>query len=234
MVNIPVQVGAHGQANDSVLGFWEEEENYSLKEKFHSIENKNPALFIALNDAPKYITLLMEPQGKAHVSCGILPTKTLDIPADQYTQALQNMEISFLTSPILTPADTVNIPLPGETGYEWSWMQKQGHGWTEVNSVGYLNKEELVRAFDNAEEIWQSLIKRKWIEVWGVDMATIVPADKRNRDKAEASDPVEQQKTAIEHFLDQMVIGLAPTQASFPGQVVVREGWLKLYPSKDQ
>lgn len=84
------------------------------------------------NAPAKRFTVLFDPRGRLHASLGIVPTKSINIPPDQYAQALRDIEISFLAAPTLTPRivsgdalDPVEMPLPPVPGYEWSWTEKR-------------------------------------------------------------------------------------------------------------
>lgn len=65
---------------------------------------------------------LVDPHAKIHATTGILPTKTIDIPGDQYAALLETLEVPFLMTPILKEASRLTMPLPKETGYTWSWV----------------------------------------------------------------------------------------------------------------
>ncbi|MGV2388238.1 MAG UNVERIFIED_CONTAM: hypothetical protein LVR29_07610 [Microcystis novacekii LVE1205-3] len=56
-----------------------------------------------------------------------MPTKSIDIP-DQCRQALEKIEITFLSAPILTDSAKINLALPDEVGYQWSWLEKRNNG----------------------------------------------------------------------------------------------------------
>lgn len=74
---------------------------------------------------PIQVSMLMDPRGKIHATCGLLPVKSIQIPPDQYKTALQNMEVAFLSAPLLTLPGRIHVSLPREPGFGWSWVQKK-------------------------------------------------------------------------------------------------------------
>jgi len=181
-VKFPIRIGEYQQLNDGVIGYWQENQDGSLGDTFYApqsgnVDNeqivthsskdtalesqerevkKKPDKLIFLQakaDALQTFTLLIDPRGKVHATCGILPTKAIDLPHSYYSEALKNIEITFLTAPILTDAGKIRLPLPDEPGYAWSWLQKEcytkerytkeRYTWKEVSTVGILGKEDI-------------------------------------------------------------------------------------------
>ena len=69
------------------------------------------------------VTLLLDPRAAVHVTTGVLPVAQLSIPPDQYSAALARLLVTFLTAPVLQNGDGFTLPVPSETGFEWSWWQ---------------------------------------------------------------------------------------------------------------
>jgi hypothetical protein len=65
----------------------------------------------SINSPPHKLTLLLDPRGAVHATSGILPTKAIQIPADQFVEALRNIEVTFLTAPILTEKRVRHLPV---------------------------------------------------------------------------------------------------------------------------
>ena len=101
---------------------------------------KNQPLNIlqSISSPPQKLTLLLDPRGVVHATSGILPTKAIHIPADQFLEALRNIEVTFLSAPILTERDKMNLPLPDEPGYVWSWCEKENGVWESVTQIGQV------------------------------------------------------------------------------------------------
>jgi hypothetical protein len=136
-VEVPIRIGEFEQFNDGLVGYWIETElgdgfqdgtffaPQSTEPGHTKIQTNqnNPAPIVrTLNDPPLSLTMLLDPRGKVHATCGILPVKAIDIPPEQYSGALAAIEVVFLSTPVVTRQGTVNIPLPMEEGYTWSWV----------------------------------------------------------------------------------------------------------------
>jgi hypothetical protein len=70
-----------------------------------------------------------------HATSGILPTRSLKIPAEMFRTALESMAVGFFTAPVLTDADRIALPLPNEPGYAWSWQEPRRTGWVELTDL---------------------------------------------------------------------------------------------------
>ncbi|RAM49563.1 MAG: hypothetical protein C6Y22_21930 [Hapalosiphonaceae cyanobacterium JJU2] len=183
-VQIPVRLGEYKQLNDGLLGYWLEEQD-TLSQEFYTSQSdadgiENPlikfhepdnAWHIDINvQAPaQTFTMLIDPRGKVHATCGILPTKAIDIPPDKYKDTLAKIEISFLSSPILNPLKNLRyttnfdqkiyLPLPDEEGYEWSWLGKEKEKWLVVSS------ENIAQPEPNAVFSGNQAIREGWIKL---------------------------------------------------------------------
>jgi hypothetical protein len=57
-----------------------------------------------------------------HVNTGILPTATMQLPPEQYLQAMQQLAVTFTARPVLSDQLGLRLPLPAEVGFSWSWV----------------------------------------------------------------------------------------------------------------
>jgi hypothetical protein len=97
-----------------------------------------------------------------HATCGILPTKAIGIPADQYDKALRTLQITFCSGPILTGrGEKVNVPLPTEPGYAWSWLEKNRGTWSESSPIGPAPLEATFSEAQAIREGWLKLTEIK-------------------------------------------------------------------------
>lgn len=246
-VKFPVRIGEHGQLNDGVLGYWIDDDPSILHSSVPAddtdmqnlfgkptntagYDTKKPAITLSLADAPVNITLLIDPRGKAHAACGALPAKIIDIPEDQYKPSLKKMSFTFYTRPLLMPLGKIAIPLPAETGYQWSWLTQSNNLWKEVSTTGIVHKEDFTRGFKNGEAIWKDLVDNGWIEETVNDKGRVVPNSRRK--KPEPTDNIKAQQDKIQWMLDSGHIISADTQAQLSGSNEIKEGWLKLSPIK--
>jgi hypothetical protein len=157
------------------------------KDQGHGVKPPPPdniTLSVATDAEPQYVSMILEPRGIVHAFTGILPVKELSIPPDQYLDALLKLNLCFLTSPILTNTSRLTLPVPGNAGGEWSWVENEGNGWAQKETIqnvtpnatlnyqpqriveGWLNLANKVlngnnfdlvnKATDNAELFWDA------------------------------------------------------------------------------
>jgi len=240
-VKFPIRLGEYQQLNDALVGYWQEKADGSLSEVFYTPQRgnvndsriqtytQNPLnLCQSVADPLQFLTMLIDPRGKVHATCGILPTKAIDIPPDQYTDVLRKIEITFLSTPILTDSYKLNLPLPEEPGYTWSWLQKERDIWSEISSIGTVKKQVFITTFNNdGQTIWERLQHKGWIKVeLDPTKARVTPKDQRT--EASLGDDMKEKEPKIEDILERSYIGKVNLKAAFSGQQVLREGWLKL------
>jgi hypothetical protein len=113
----------------------------------------------SISSPPHKLTLLLDPRGAVHATSGILPTKAIQIPADQFVEALRNIEVTFLTAPILTDRGKINLPVPDEPGYVWSWCEKENGVWDKVTQIGQVTTEPTA-ATQELKEGWLKLTEK--------------------------------------------------------------------------
>jgi hypothetical protein len=253
-VTFKIRLGENGKLNDGLIAFWEE--------KDLSLNNEKPASWVdnttnvsgdtnttdlTLSHIPKTLTMLMDPHGLVHATSGILPVKAIRVPADQYTKALKNIEVTFKTRPILTPTTSLQLSLPQEHGYKWSWLEEESlqdvTSWKETPDLPLISKKVFETAWQlhlttidattpTADDIWQDLGDTNWIvpllhnttsfQVKKLD-TTIKTAMVA---KAIAIDDI----TVIERVINANVTGVTPynPEAKFYKKQQLLEGWLKI------
>jgi hypothetical protein len=121
-----------------------------------------PNLHLSLDMEPQVVTMLVDPRARVHATSGILPTKSINIPPDQYAPALQAIEVSFLSAPILTPRQTdpkhlvIDLPLPQEAGYDWTWVEKEGSFSYPKGDTAPENSVRRGRSLDYSQDsVWK-------------------------------------------------------------------------------
>lgn len=100
---------------------------------------------------PREVAFLMDPRTKVHATTGVQPVKAVDIPARHYQPVLRDLQVSVLTTPVLSgppPAaaqaheqgdGNFGLPLPSTKEGTWSWVEQQapsGGGavdWTQTS-----------------------------------------------------------------------------------------------------
>ena len=255
-VRFGIRIGEYRQFNDGTVGYWKEkkgeyegkvfyapqsDEDVKFKGDYLKTHRTDPEAMVFYHTVaepePQILSLLIDPRGLVHATTGILPVKAINIPPDQYAAALQAIEITFLSTPILTDTGKIHLPLPEEAGYHWSWLQKNFENeWSEISQRGLVQKQTFVDAFkDDAETIWKDLKKREWIELLDEKddtCASVIAKDHRGNRSLSAE--VKDHTDKIEDILDRAHIGPVNPSARFSGPQEIREGWLKLSPAAQQ
>lgn len=209
----------------------------------------------SLDDAPQTVTLLMHAQGSIHATVGILPNKEITIPQEQYSEALKNIEVSFLHAPLLTRQGKINLPLRSVSDYAWSWVErKNSEKWTELFPENRIEQAVFIEKWNKAvneqtltenagselsgQQLWDYLLSSdiKWLEKTDDDedgeldsgIARILNKD--DRKSLAFSDPFTEKEDLAERVLDACSVGIDPvqTEAVFTGPQELKEGWLKL------
>jgi hypothetical protein len=106
------------------------------------------------------LVMLVDPRGKVHASCGILPAKTISIPPEQYLPALQAIEVTFLSSPLLSDINQINLSLPEVPGYVWSWLGKEGNNWSTA-TLNQFNSQPTLSSKQKIYEGWLKLTRNR-------------------------------------------------------------------------
>jgi hypothetical protein len=195
---------------------------------------------------PMHVSVLMDPRGSLHATCGVLPTKQLSIPPDDYVMALNAINISFLTAPILTKRKSVDIGLPDEAGWRWSWLSKHDGLWSELPQTPEIRRAAFEDAFgpNTGGQIWNRLVIAGWVlpDPAKPDRAYIAPTPKvgepgvlRNGRKVSDLGPQAELAEQVLRVLELAAksIGRMSTQAQFAEQELI-EGWLLLSPRADR
>jgi hypothetical protein len=187
--------------------------------------------------------MLLDPRGSVHATSGILPVKSISLPPNKYAAALQAIEITFLSTPVLTDNDKMRLPLPNEGGYVWSWLQKEKQEWHEISANGIVRKQAFADAFANipanstdhvltdTEAVWGRLKDKGWITEIDAARATVVAKDQRASTDLGTDDIGKAMKNnveIIEDIFDRTHITAPSLQAAFSRPQEIREGWLKL------
>ncbi len=144
-VIVPVRLGEANQLNDGLAAYFVEDGTGGF------IAGSNgPAHFpesgqigaaadtisLSLSGDPLKLSMLVDPRGSVHAACGFLPVKDIAIPPDQFANVLRSLSVTFLTSPLITPLQSVQYPLPAEAGYGWTWFDRpDAAAWNRVADI---------------------------------------------------------------------------------------------------
>jgi hypothetical protein len=254
-VQVPIRVGDPHQLNDGLVGYWIENQE-DISGPFYSMAQGNFAhpsivahlhddvpIRCAIDDVPLNLTMLLDPRGKVNVASGILPVKTISIPPAQYRGALQQLSLTFLTAPVISPQGHLQISLPKEEGYEWSWVAKTNPAvWEEIKQTVMVSRTLLQTQIPDAPGLWEDLIQRKWLQPTADPGMAMVTAAVHRAFPQQAGGtgpnapfPIDLAKR-IDDFFDAYGKRIEPfeMQAALHDSAVIREGWLKMSPVNPQ
>jgi hypothetical protein len=132
-VLFPIRMGNLTDLDDGLVGYLIEgggEDPYSIfyspaapeDGKHDVLQPIATTIQLTLNQAPIVLTMLVDPRAGVHATAGILPVCELAIPPDQYLRTMQNLAMTFFTTPVLQPRTGLVVPLPQESGFDWQWI----------------------------------------------------------------------------------------------------------------
>ena len=175
-VKIPIRLGDYQQLNDGLVGYWKEipvgsEGDYGYEDNiFYATQSRlvedddiitdaeGIVHFLQTVDAsPQGVTMLIDPRGLIHTSCGVLPNQELRLSPEHYSQALQQMEVNFLSTPILCSQGELAMPLSQEPNSMWSWVSLSSEEWTEKETINPINPRASFAESQQASEGWLQL-----------------------------------------------------------------------------
>ncbi|MEL6862766.1 MAG: hypothetical protein AAFP19_00035 [Bacteroidota bacterium] len=152
-LDFPVWLGSLLDQNDGLMGYFKGTD-YSQMNSVHRSELIDPksqyivneSFSLKLNQATSYVTLLLDPRGTVNAATGILPVQTQELPARYVDSALEAMEVTFRTGPLITNPNSIRMPLPAEINGKWSWIQHAGVTvWEEVDEIEKTTPNALLK-----------------------------------------------------------------------------------------
>jgi hypothetical protein len=193
----------------------------------------------------------MDPRGAVHATCGLLPVKAIDIPPELFAPQLADLRVTFRTRPVLTDPDGVALPLPGEPGAAWSWIERDGERWHEVPHHPTLRKAAFMAGFGEVgADLWTRLVALGRLRIVDRgDVALLVPAAPADDPAASAAgaaganvpvapptpatNPYADLKldpAAVERGLHDLAEAIADAgiEARYGPRPVIHDGWLQL------
>ena len=241
-VQVPVRIGDFRQLGDGLVGFWQETAdglditfNAPLSDPIDDPHIRTHAdgeiTVLQSPGSPAHtLTMLVDPRGAVHATCGVLPVKTIDIPAEQYTDALGRIEVTFTTGPILSSPHDVEVPLPTEQEHTWSWVEVAGSGWRRTWAYPTVDRQGFLDGL--ALALWARLVDRgvQWLHPTDETSARVVAvADRAATTLAPWSGTI---STAMEQVLGPPLAAATPIAlADFGtavGPVIGLPAWTRL------
>lgn len=185
-VKFPVRLGAMEQVNDGMLGYFKDgdyQQYYALhtgnvpENKHISVPGEtNILLTVDKASSAQLVTLLFDPRGGIHATTGVFPVKEINLPPDMYADALEALEMAFLTTPVLASLREISqtendiseiiyqlgLPTPAQDGGEWTWLENNLTSWAPPAAIiGVDDKAGLSYADQQIREGWLVLKKHK-------------------------------------------------------------------------
>jgi hypothetical protein len=133
-VDFPVKLGMAENFGDGLYAYWVQDNAAIDFTRFYTASSSADSLTLNTRRL-KTVLMLVDPKGEVHATTGILPVKSIAIPADQYDAALQALSVTFLTAPVLSGSNTgtISIPLPKADSGNWSWISVSDGQWQSQN-----------------------------------------------------------------------------------------------------
>ena len=180
-VKFPIRLGDYNQLNDGLVGYWQEDPtgnsrdyNYAgnvfyapqcnLRDDTNKIQTEAEGLvyFEQTVDAPpQAVTMLIDPRGLIHATCGILPNRELRLPSENYSQALRAIEVNFLSTPVVCNQGEIALPLPKEPEFVWHWLSLNGESWSETETIKPVNTKA---SFSKPQQIYEGWLQLSRVE----------------------------------------------------------------------
>jgi hypothetical protein len=152
-VEFPVRLGAPGRMSDGLVAYWTVEQGVTDFKATFSPQKPGTIGLRPDDERPVAITLLIDPRAMVHATTGILPVKSITLPATHYNKALGKLKVALRAGPILTAAGSPpSLPIAKRTNGEWLW-----HG---------ADNTEHPLAIDQGMTAEPQLIRQEIVEGW--------------------------------------------------------------------
>jgi hypothetical protein len=89
----------------------------------HPYIDRTPLVWIRPGQRVR-LTLVMDPRGAVHATCGFLPRKKIELMREHVAPALEALAFTFRVGPVLVDPETIRMPLPSEISGGWSWVRR--------------------------------------------------------------------------------------------------------------
>ncbi len=149
----PVCLGDAANDRDGLIGFFIHDSNAGVSAPFYAaagatvlpglpglpvsevIEYKDSHDFLDC-ETPVALTLLMDPRAMVHLTTGILPKRSVELPSRVSSAAKSAKEAFFQVAPLISPGGDVSMPIPSDDFGKWSWAYRpQVTMWKEADTI---------------------------------------------------------------------------------------------------
>jgi hypothetical protein len=172
-VRFPVRLGDLGKLADGLIGYFIDDGSETLKPFYAGAATPGGASGVTQLDPNKValtpvassdqspslmLSMLVDPRGAVHATTGILPVKDISIPPDMYSDTLSRLAVTFLNAPVIGGGPSINMPLPSESGYAWSWV-------THPPGTEWATQAEAPAAVVPGKAVWPQRIEEGWLRL---------------------------------------------------------------------
>lgn len=106
-----------------------------LKFKFQDDKSKLILSNNSGNSNSLELFTLLAPKSKLFVKTGFIPEQSISIPYNSIKEALNRIELTLLTSPIITPKEQLEISLLTDERYKWSWVNLEKNNGRHIKRI---------------------------------------------------------------------------------------------------
>ena len=127
-LRVPVVLGDLDTAHDGLVGFFADDaftKFLTPAAEDGGTHVRRPVaadLTVTPGGTAVHVTLLMDPTQAVHAATGLLPSKSIVIPAHMYADVLHTLGLAVAVMPALTAGGAATLPVPAEPGFEWRWL----------------------------------------------------------------------------------------------------------------
>ena len=132
----------------------------------HPYIDRTPQVWIRPGQRVR-LTLVLDPRGAVHATCGFLPRKKIELMREHVALALEALNFTFRVGPVLVDPDTIRMPLPSEIAGGWSWVRR-------VNVTTWQEDPVVKASQDALLPDTPALLTEGWLKLSG---ALVTPPD---------------------------------------------------------
>lgn len=162
-VDFKVQIGSLQDPSDGAIGYFDVtfDHLYSIHTEGLPLETNYVSagdVSLSIADSAKDIYILADPSGDLNVVNGILPVQRQVVSGPLVQNALQTMEVTFRTGPLITDPQKLRMPLPTELQGDWSYLRHSGvTTWEEIHEIAQANQEARFTPENILQDGWLKL-----------------------------------------------------------------------------
>lgn len=141
---------------DGLVGYFQEG-------AYNQLRLPNVSLPFKLNQTYNFV-LLLDPRMSVRVATDILPQASYELPQNMIKKTLENINLGFLTAPIISPTASLKVPLAELNGMQWQWLSptkagENGNNEIEIKIPDTNTKGGLTFETIQAVEGWLKLVR---------------------------------------------------------------------------